>query len=144
MLNRLFLTLYVSVAFALTQSTFASAQDMTKNFEPAAAEFLNSCASCHGSDAKGAGFLMRLFGGVNPGDLTKLAANNEGQFPIDRVFEVIDGRAEVAAHGDRKMPVWGDRYWKKAITNYGPDEQNRARARSRILELVYYLQSIQE
>lgn len=51
---------------------------------------------------------------------------------------------EVVAHGDRKMPVWGDRYWKNAISDYGPDERNRQRVRTRILELVYYLQLIQE
>ena len=40
---------------------------------PDAREFLNSCASCHGDDGKGAGFLTRLFRGVDPGDLTQWA-----------------------------------------------------------------------
>ena len=30
------------------------------------------------------------------------------------------------------------------MSDYGPDEYNRQRARTRILELVYYLQSIQK
>ena len=133
-----------ATAFALPQTTIVAAQDMPQNFKPDAVEFINSCSSCHGRDGKGAGFLTRLFKGVDPGDLTQLAADNEGQFPFDQVFQVIDGRTEVAAHGDRKMPVWGDRYWEEAMSDYGPDQLNLQRARSRVLELVFYLQSIQE
>ena len=135
-------TLCTVAMVGLIQTIPANAQ--SENFEPGATEFINSCASCHGTDGKGAGFLTRIFRGVDPGDLTQLAVNNDGKFPFDRVFEVIDGRAEIAAHGDRKMPVWGDRYWEGAMSEYGPDELNRQRARTRILELVYYLQSIQE
>lgn len=128
----------------LVQTGSAAAQQLPQGFEIGAAEFNNSCASCHGSDAKGAGFLTRVFRGVDPGDLTQLAADNDGQFPFDAVFEVIDGRAMVAAHGDRKMPVWGDRYWETAMSTHGPDSFNEQRARNRVLELVYFLQSIQE
>jgi mono/diheme cytochrome c family protein len=121
-----------------------NAQDIPEDLRAGAAEFANSCASCHGADAKGAGFLTRVFRGIDPGDLTQLAANNDGQFPLERVFEVIDGRVEVAAHGDRTMPVWGDRYWAIAMSDYGPDEFNEQRARNRVLEMVYYLQAVQE
>ena len=112
--------------------------------EPDQREFLNSCASCHGVDGKGAGFLTRIFRGVDPGDLTQLAAQNGGTFPLERVFSVIDGRAEVAAHGDRKMPVWGERYMNAAMLDYGPDEINELRVKNRIYALVHYIQSIQE
>ncbi|MEL6324972.1 MAG: hypothetical protein AAFQ84_12160 [Pseudomonadota bacterium] len=77
---------------------------------PDASEFMFSCASCHGTDAKGAGYLARYFRDVNPGDLTQLAAKNGGVFPIERVFAVIDGRNQVATHGPRQMPVWGALY----------------------------------
>lgn len=40
-------------------------------------------------------------------DLTALAKNNNGVFPFDRVYQIIDGRREVLAHGPRDMPVWG-------------------------------------
>lgn len=106
-------------------------------------EFQNSCASCHGEDGKGAGFLTRVFSGVNPGDLTQLAAGNGGTFPMERVYSVIDGRADVGAHGPRKMPVWGDRYMTAATGQWGPDELNELRVRNRIYALVHYLQSIQ-
>lgn len=131
-------------AFLLASGGATAQEDQLRSFEPVAAEFVNSCASCHGVDGKGAGFLTRVFRGVDPGDLTQLAAQNDGQFPFEQVFEVIDGRAEVAAHGDRKMPVWGDRYWESSMSDFGPDELNRQRARNRILELVFYLQALQE
>lgn len=134
----------ISAAFLLSTAIGASAQDIPENAKMGAAEFNNSCASCHGNDAKGAGFLTRLFRGVDPGDLTQLSKNNGGQFPSERVFEVIDGRADVAAHGDRKMPVWGERYWQTAMSNFGPEEYNEQRARNRVRELVVYLEAIQE
>jgi len=127
----------------MTLGTDSFAQE-TSGFTADPTEFLNSCASCHGKDGKGAGFLTRIFRGVDPGDLTALAANNDGVFPSDRVFDVIDGRGDIEAHGDRKMPVWGDRYMNTEMSRYGPDELNELRVRSRILELSNYLQSIQE
>ncbi len=127
----------------LMYTTAANAQIADQGFKPDDAEFLNSCASCHGTDGKGAGFLTRLFRGVDPGDLTQLAANNDGAFPYDRVYQVIDGRDDIAAHGDRKMPVWGDRYMASSMSQFGPDEVNQFRVRSRILELTNFIQSIQ-
>uniref|UniRef100_UPI0025ED75C4 c-type cytochrome n=1 Tax=Yoonia sp. TaxID=2212373 RepID=UPI0025ED75C4 len=125
------------------QATAAIAQVEDQGFKPDDAEFLNSCASCHGANGKGAGFLTRLFRGIDPGDLTQLAANNDGQFPYDRVYHVIDGRDDIAAHGDRKMPVWGDRYMASSMSQFGPDEVNQFRVRSSILELTNFIQSIQ-
>ena len=112
--------------------------------DPNAREFVNSCASCHGADGTGAGFLTRVFQGVDPGDLTQLSANNGGTFPLEYVFSIIDGREEVAAHGNRKMPVWGARYMNAETLEHGPDRLNEFRVRNRIYELVHYLQSIQD
>ncbi|NND92426.1 MAG: cytochrome C [Granulosicoccus sp.] len=136
--------LKVSIVLVLIHSSVAAAQDNQLIYEPRPDEFVNSCSSCHGRDAKGAGFLTRVFKGVNPGDLTQLSRENNGKFPFDRVYEVIDGRADVAAHGERAMPVWGDRYMNQSMNEYGPDETNVFRVRNRILELVHYLQSIQD
>ena len=111
---------------------------------PDAREFRNSCASCHGTDGKGAGFLTRIFRGVDPGDLTTLTSRYGGTFPEERVHEVIDGRADVAAHGDRKMPVWGERYTNAAREEHGPDIAEEAYVQNRIDALVSYLKSIQE
>ncbi len=86
MLTPLIRTISTAAALILIQAASTMAQDMSKIFEPSADEFRNSCASCHGVDGKGAGFLTRLFRGIDPGDLSQLAKNNDGDFPFDRVF----------------------------------------------------------
>jgi mono/diheme cytochrome c family protein len=131
-------TTTIAVALLALTITTARSQDL----EASAEEFRNSCASCHGEDGKGAGFLVRVFQGIDPGDLTQLSKNNNGTFPFLKVFQVIDGRTQVSAHGDRTMPVWGDRYKVDAekLGSYGSEVAVRAR----VLELVYYIQSIQE
>jgi hypothetical protein len=45
-----------------------------------------------------------------PPDLTILAKKNGGVFPLDSVYRIIDGREEIASHGNREMPVWGYRF----------------------------------
>jgi mono/diheme cytochrome c family protein len=74
--------------------------------DPGKTAYLNLCASCHGKGGKGDGpvgkFLKRT-----PADLTRIAIANNGVFPSERVYETIDGRKEVGAHGTREMPVWG-------------------------------------
>lgn len=139
-MKRMNAVLIAAIGLCLSFAADTQAQDL----EASAEEFINSCASCHGEDGKGAGFLTRVFRGVNPGDLTQLTKNNtEKVFPFLDVFHVIDGRTQVSAHGDRKMPVWGDRYEVQAGDKYGPYGSEPV-VRARVLELVYYIQSIQE
>jgi len=96
-------------------------------------EFRTSCAVCHGTGGKGDGPLAKSIT-PPPTDLTTLSKNNKGEFPYERVFEMIDGRGALAAHGSGDMPIWGDRYSL---------EVKQAIVRARILELAYYLRSIQ-
>ncbi|MBR9869241.1 MAG: cytochrome c [Oceanospirillales bacterium] len=113
-------------------------------------EFRRSCVSCHGIGGKGDG-PMAEFLTPKPADLTVIAKNNNGQYPamrtgqypFFRVFQIIDGRTLVSGHGDRVMPVWGSRYKEEAGDMYGPMGSEKA-IRGRILELVYYIQQIQE
>jgi hypothetical protein len=53
---------------------------------------------------------MAQFLTIKPSDLTQLTRENDGRFPFIEVFEMIDGRREIAIHGPRSMPIWGDRY----------------------------------
>lgn len=73
---------------------------------PGKAEYLSSCAACHGEDGKGNGVLASVLK-VPPADLTTLARRNGGYFPLAAVTEIIDGRTLIAAHGTRDMPIWG-------------------------------------
>ena len=97
-------------------------------------EFRSSCAACHGLDGKGGGPVASTLT-PKPSDLTVLSKNNGGQFPYEKVFQMIDGRGALAAHGSGVMPVWGDRYSL---------EVKQPIVRARILELTYYLRSIQQ
>ena len=69
-------------------------------------------------------------------------------FPFDRIYQVIDGRKEVAVHGPRTMPVWGSVYRMESDKAYGtPLEQYFAddgMVRARILALVEYISRLQD
>lgn len=114
-----------------------------------AMEYKTSCATCHGPMGKGDGPYMTWL--VKPAsDLTTLAKANRGVFPVQRVYEIIDGRSMAATgpHGSREMPVWGARYSAEASYYFsyaevpGPYDAE-AVARSRILALVEYINRLQ-
>ena len=102
-------------------------------------EYMASCASCHGVTAKGDG-AVRPFLTKPPTDLTRLARDNGGVFPSQRLWDVIDGRAYavIGSHGAREMPVWG--YIYRAEDTQPADMH----ARTRIAALLDYLLRIQE
>jgi mono/diheme cytochrome c family protein len=110
-------------------------------------EFLRSCASCHGESGKGDGPVAKSLV-KPPSDLTKLSKNNNGVFPISRVYEVIDGRVQKLVHGTRDMPVWGDTYMQGMTSRNSRDftskEWAEAIVRARILMLVEYISTLQD
>ena len=105
------------------------------------AEYMNSCAVCHGPDGKGDGPLTDELR-TRPADLTRLSERNGGEFPYARVFAVIDGRYTIPAHGDREMPVWGRQFLERDAKVYGPSG-GEVVATERIHELAGYVQSLQ-
>jgi mono/diheme cytochrome c family protein len=120
--------------------------------DPGKAEYHSSCAPCHGSDGKGAGPISAMLK-VPPPNLTVLAKKNKGVLPFSAVYEIIDGRKTVMAHGTRDMPIWGDRYApepSKALIPrpsenilslfYDPE----AVVRMRIFAVIDYLNRIQQ
>ncbi len=119
--------------------------------DPGKSEFLSSCASCHGSDAKGDGPVAAVLK-QRPADLTILAKKNGGVFPVEKVYRVIDGREEVASHGSREMPIWGYRFVPPSAKNLQmaddyillPPASAEAIVHSRILAMIDYLSRVQE
>lgn len=117
------------------------------------AEFQASCASCHGADGKGKGPVSVQLK-APPADLTSLAKNNNGVFPINDVYEAIDGRRAISAHGTHEMPIWGDRFNPAKslphIVDPTYDALDPSRdlrevvVRTRILAIVDYLNRIQQ
>ena len=98
-------------------------------------EYQRYCRTCHGETGKGDGIVARFLT-VTPADLTQLRTKNGGQFPFWDVYATIDGRKMVRAHGDGEVPIWGALFrWEEG--------GNKDIVRGRILQLVYYLQSIQ-
>ena len=111
-------------------------QEVASGGKPA---FEQYCATCHGRDGKGGGGASNLLT-VKPTDLTMISKNNNGTFPFWRIYGVVDGREEeIKGHGTRDMPIWGAEFRAQAASSITAQSQ----VRGRILELVYYLQSIQ-
>ena len=104
-------------------------------------EYESSCAVCHGSQGKGDGPMRGQLVKRVP-DITK---RNNGVFPFSRVYQVIDGREEVLAHGTREMPVWGRIYSRQTSMFYEPYPpfDPESAVRSRIMALAEYVYRLQ-
>ncbi len=97
--------------------------------------FRTYCASCHGSTGRGDGAMADQLRRLPP-DLTRYTQRNGGVFPSARVTRIVDGR-DVAAHGDRTMPVWGDAFSTREGLSASAVSQ-------RIAAIVRYIEGIQE
>ncbi len=104
--------------------------------------FKIKCATCHGEDAKGKD-AASIDLEISPPDLTKITKRNNGQFPVSRVYAIIDGREAVKEHGTRAMPAWGGLFLSETIWE-GCSQVDETIVRGRIMELILYLDSIQE
>jgi mono/diheme cytochrome c family protein len=96
--------------------------------------FRSYCASCHGEDGKGHGPAAAALKATVP-DLTAIARNNGGTFPMARVRRIIMGEGMIVSHGSREMPVWGPIFHQI--------EQDVDRGNVRFENLSKYLESIQ-
>jgi hypothetical protein len=73
-----------------------------------------------------------------------LSKNNKGVFPFDRIYNVIDGRLDIRAHGPGDMPIWGRDYSAKAAEVYMDVPYHpESYVRSRILALTEYIARLQ-
>ena len=138
MSKHLFAKIFLAAAIIGISASVASAEDKAV----VADEYRNSCQVCHGADGTGNGPMAGTLT-VKPSDLTQLSRKHDGKFPFLKVFQVIDGRSTVVGHGTREMPIWGQRYSSDVGEKYGP-YGSEAAVRARMLELVYYVQSMQK
>ena len=124
-----------------------------EDFDIGRSEFQSSCASCHGTDAKGKGPVSDQLK-IPPPDLTMLAKNNNGVFPTNAVYETIYGSKTIPAHGTHEMPIWGDRFNPIINLPHNVDpsydvldpsrELREVVVRTRILAVIDYLSRIQQ
>jgi len=107
-------------------------------------EYDSNCAGCHGPTGKGDGTYLPYLT-KTPTDLTTLAKANNGVFPYQKAYEIIDGRQTVAAHGPRDMPIWGADYLSQSPKDWDSvmvfDRELYVRAR--IAALLDYLNRLQ-
>jgi hypothetical protein len=61
---------------------------------------------CHGLDGKGHGPAAPALKS-KVADLTLLTKRVKGEFPRDRVRDILEGQETPAAHGSNELPVWG-------------------------------------
>ena len=112
----------------------AHAQD-----SPGKAAYLKYCSACHGSAGKGDGVVSQYMR-PKPTDLTQIAKQNKGEFPMLPTMQAIDGTTSVRAHGDPDMPVWGEIFKREVRDGMDP----RPAVQSRVMAITEYLRSIQE
>ncbi len=130
----------LAAAVALVAPGATPAQDAG---DPAAgAEFYALyCATCHGAQAAGDGPTAELMT-LQPPNLARLAAGNDGAFPTARVVRRIDGRDPVLAHG-APMPVFGPFFEGEDAALKTPGGQPILTSRP-VADLVAWLMAIQE
>jgi mono/diheme cytochrome c family protein len=134
--------LVVLAMFAMAQES-APKQDKVIKHVPVKATsaasgqemYTNYCAVCHGTDGKGGGPAASALK-VAPTDLTALTGKNNGKYPALHVSSVLRGDAEMPAHGNKDMPVWGPVF---RHLSQGHD----AEVQQRIANLNQYVASIQ-
>lgn len=97
--------------------------------------FVAYCASCHGKDAKGDGPAASALK-LAPADLTQLSAKNGGKYPSAKVTSVLNGQANLAAHGNKEMPVWGPIFFRMS-------QGHESEVQMRIANLNHYIESLQ-
>jgi len=129
-----------AAVLAATTALPATAQDMGYG----KSLFKDNCAVCHGMVGAGDGPVADLFA-QRPGNLTELSKANNGAFPFSEVYQSINGRRDITAHGNSEMPIWGDLFLQDALpATVHPGVSAEDVVQGRILALTYYLQSIQE
>ena len=140
----------ILIRVLIVGATMAGTADVSRaqGAEVGKYQFTNSCAPCHGVSGKGDGAVARALK-LTPADLTKLSEANNGVFPFARIYDVIDGRFEVEAHGKRDMPIWGEIYkpaWNSLEPPVAPmfsKEVAESVLRGRILALIEYISTLQ-
>ena len=123
----LLLCLSISVRAAAGDNDIAKGREL----------YVEHCAACHGTKRDGHGPLEHELT-TPPADLRLLSRRYGNPLPEEEIARFMDGRADVAAHGPRDMPVWGWEMWQNPEGQGNPHQVSDS-----VAEIVRYLQSIQ-
>ena len=127
----------IPLVLAVGLAAPATAQDMVQG----EALYRYYCATCHGNGAGGNGPMSPSLV-VTPADLTRLSADNDGVFPIQRVIMRIDGRDPLVSHGSM-MPVYGDFFAGSDVAVKAETGQPIMTSQP-IVDLLAYLRTLQQ
>jgi mono/diheme cytochrome c family protein len=131
----------------ITALVFASGVALAQeaaSFDFGKHEYDAKCASCHGETGKGDG-ANKPYLSKSPSDLTTLSKKNQGEFPYEHVYEVIDGRQVVEEQAPRDMPCWAAEYLVEESGDYQDVPYNPERyVETRLVALVTHVRSLQE
>lgn len=95
------------------------------------------CAACHGPSGTGG---LDVGGKTTP-DLTMLAKNNGGTFPMTYVMSTIDGYARDDTHGP--MPRFGDLI-DSPVVNWVDEEGTPTPTPRALIRLAEYVEGLQD
>jgi hypothetical protein len=133
------ITLSLSTARAVQEGSIKSDQERHPVWLIPSLEgsdlFHSYCASCHGTDGRGAGPVAPALNTSVP-DLTTIAKRHGGIFPAGHIRAIIAGDELVTAHGSREMPVWGPVFHQI--------ERDRDFGNVRLENVTRYVESIQQ
>jgi len=137
-------TLFAMIAGFLLAAMSGSLLAADKFVDIGKGEYNAACASCHGLQGLGDGPAAEQMKAKVP-DITLLVKGNNGVFPFDRVYQIIDGRQEIKSHGSREMPIWGSAFRRQSSQYFDsyPVIDPESSARSRILALTEYVYRMQ-
>jgi mono/diheme cytochrome c family protein len=132
-----FTALLISLGFVLAT---AAAEETQEGGAAAVGAhlYMKFCASCHGEAGDGKGPVAPHMS-KPPTDLRTLSERYGSPLVHGELAETIDGRKDVAGHGIKNMPVWGER-----LDEYIPQMPGAEAAKATTIELIIdFLQAIQ-
>ncbi|MBO9465595.1 cytochrome c [Tropicibacter sp. R15_0] len=127
----------LSALASVTIASTAAAQDA----DIGRAHYQTHCATCHGLEGRGNGPMAGVLL-IKPANLTELAAQNGGRFPLERVVKRIDGREPLVSHGS-PMPVYGDYFEGRFDVPMPTGDGDPVLTSQPVVDLVAFLQELQ-
>lgn len=144
-LSTLLLSLILLTESAARAQTGVAAGPSKSHIAQGELEFRLYCGQCHGMEATGNGPVARALR-TKPANLRLLTKNRGGVFPEQEIRDFVDGTKQMAAHGNREMPIWGLAFQYRGSGSreiHGPPPASKAEVDRRIDRLVDYIRSIQ-
>lgn len=102
----------------------------------------DNCTSCHGKTGRGDGPLAGQLDRPVP-DLTIIARENAGVFPMAEVLETIDGYTRRVRYGRTIMPEFGIALQAGPLVKFDSGDGIPTPTPSRMIAIAEYLRSIQ-